>query len=91
MNVEKKNVALLDLLIPPGETIADILQERNMTAAELAASTGFPQAYIHAIICGEQAITNELAERLATVLEVPSSFWLNLQMNYDVERLQAKK
>ena len=91
MKVEKKSVASLDLLIPPGETIEDILKDRNMTATELAVSTGFPQAYIHRVIRGEQAITNELAERLAVALDVPSSFWMNLQMNYDVERLQAKK
>ena len=91
MKVEKKNVIPLDLLIPPGETIADILKERNMTAAELAARTGFPQAYIHRVIRGEQAITNELAERLAATLDVPSSFWMNLQVNYDAECRQTKK
>lgn len=91
MKVEKKNVIPLDLLIPPGETIADILKERNMTAAELAARTGFPQAYIHQVICGKQAITNELAERLAATLDVSLSFWMNLQRNYDAECRQTKK
>ena len=30
----------LDLIIHPGETIADILEDRNITRAELAAATG---------------------------------------------------
>lgn len=86
-----KKQAALDLLIPPGETIADILKERNMTATELATNTGFPQAYIHRVIRGEQTITNELAEQLAATLEVPTSFWINLQMHYDAECRQTKK
>ena len=39
-----------DLIIHPGETIADVLEERDITQAELAARTGFSSAYVWNIL-----------------------------------------
>ena len=36
----KKTGISLDLIIHPGETIADVLEERGLTQVELAARTG---------------------------------------------------
>ncbi len=75
-----------ELMILPGETIADVLNDRDMTQAELAASTGFTKAYINSVIRGKKSISAKLAKRLEYVFDVPMSFWLNLQANYDAER-----
>ena len=40
----KKTGISHDLIIHPGETIADILEERGITQAELAVRTGVPPA-----------------------------------------------
>ena len=35
-----------DLIIHPGETIADVLEERGITQSELASSAGVSPAYV---------------------------------------------
>ena len=42
-----------DLIIHPGETISDILVERSITQAELAARTGVSAAYVSNVIAGK--------------------------------------
>lgn len=77
-----------DLIIHPGETIADILEERSITQTELAARTGVSPAYVSKVISGQKAISSKFAMALEYALDVPKSFWLNLQANYDSELLE---
>ena len=79
------------LLIPPGETIADVLVDRKMTEKDLAVQTGCSEDVIHRVICGELPIAEDFANRMESVLDVPATFWLRLQANYDEERLRDKK
>lgn len=74
-----------DLIIHPGETIGDVLEERGITQTELASLTGVSQAYISDVISGSKDISAEFAMALEKALDVPESFWLNLQANYDAE------
>lgn len=84
----KKTGISPDLLIHPGETIADILIERNITQVELAVRTGVTAAYVSNIIAGKKDISAKFAHALEYALDVPKSFWLNLQANYDAELLE---
>lgn len=74
------------LLIPPGETIADCLESRNMSEEDLQKLTGAAPDYIRAMLRGEKAITPSFAERLEKVFGVPVSFWIRLQKNFEQER-----
>jgi len=74
------------LLIPPGETIADCLEFRNMSEEDLQKLTGAAPDYIRAMLRGEKAITPSFAERLEKVFGVPVSFWIRLQKNFEQER-----
>ncbi|MBD1925140.1 HigA family addiction module antidote protein [Trichocoleus sp. FACHB-90] len=67
---------------PPGETLEEILEEREMTQAELAERTGRPKKTISEIINGKAAITPETALQLERVLGVPASFWNNRERLY---------
>jgi len=78
-----------ELLIHPGETIADILAERNISQAALATSTGVSPAFISNVIGGKKDISARFAMDLEYALGVPRSFWLNLQANYDAELLEV--
>ena len=78
----------LDLIIHPGETIADILNERGISQAELASRIGVTPAYISSVIGGKKGISVSLAKKLEYALNVPVSFWLNLQAKYDAELLE---
>ena len=80
-----------DLLIHPGETIADILDERGITQAELAARTGVTPAYISMVISGKKDISAKFAMSLEYALDIPKTFWINLQAHYDAELLEANE
>ena len=80
-----------ELIIHPGETIADVLEERGITQAELAARTGVSTAYVSNVIAGKKDISANFAFGLEYALRVPKSFWLNLQANYDAELLEFNK
>lgn len=80
-----------ELIIHPGETIADILCNRNMTQAELAARTGYSSAYVGAIIAGKKDISTKFAMALEYALGISKSFWLNLQARYDAELLEVEQ
>ena len=87
MAVKKTGISL-DLIIHPGETIADVLEERGLTQVELAARTGVTPAYVSNVISGKKDISASFAMSLEYALGVPKSFWLNLQANYDAEILE---
>ena len=80
-----------DLIIHPGETIADILDERGITQVELAARTGVSPAYVSNVIAGKKDISSNFAMGLEYALGVPKSFWLNLQANYEAELLEINE
>ncbi|MBP3869547.1 MAG: HigA family addiction module antidote protein [Faecalicoccus sp.] len=77
----------LDLLIHPGETISDVLEDRNITQKELAKRAGVSEPFLSDVIRGKKDISKGLAMGLEYALGVPKSFWLNLQANYDAELL----
>ena len=80
-----------DLIIHPGETLFDVLEERKMTQAELALMTGVSPAYINQIIKGKKNISMKFAFALERALGVPKSFWINLQTHYDMEKLEYEQ
>ena len=81
-----------DIAIPPGETLAEDLDFRGMSAQELADMIGQPVAIIEEIVRGERPITEDLAQRLSDALGVPAQFWLNLESHYQqtLSRLDAR-
>ncbi len=84
MAIRKHGVSA-DLLIHPGETIADILEDRNLTQKELAQRANVSETFLSDVIHGKKDISKGLAKGLEYALDIPSSFWLNLQANYDCQ------
>ena len=71
-----------DVVSLPGETLQEVLDDRQMTQADLAERMGRPKKTVNEIIRGKSAITPETALQLERVLGVPASFWNNLERNY---------
>ena len=65
-----------DWIIHPGETIADVLEDRGITQAELAARTDVTPAYVSSVISGKKDISSKFAAALEYALGVRKSFWL---------------
>src|SRR5680860_220394 len=72
------------VLILPGETLVELLEEKGMTQLELAERMGRPPKTINEIVKGKVSITPETAIQLEGVFSVPASFWMNLESNYQV-------
>ncbi len=88
---KKDNGMSVDLLIHPGETVAEVLAERGMTQKELACRAGVSGAFLSSGIRGKKDISRGLAMGLGYALGVPASFWLNLQARYDAELLSLRE
>lgn len=84
--VTKKRYTSPDYLIHPGETLAEILEEKGYSQQELAIRTGVTPKHISNVINGKSNITSEFAINLALALDGDHSFWINLQANYDYEK-----
>lgn len=67
---------------PPGDTLRDLMEERDLTQAELARRLGRPAQAINEIIGGKKEITEDTALELERVLQVPARFWLVRESRY---------
>ena len=71
-----------DEVFPPGNTLAEWLNDRGMTQTELAARVGLSTNHTNQIVNGAAPITPETALRLERVTGTPAHFWNNLEMSY---------
>ncbi len=82
MVTENINEYLPDSVSSPGETLLEVLEEREMTQAELSSRTGLARKTINEIIKGKNALTPETALQLERVFNISARFWNNLEQNY---------
>ncbi len=68
----------------PGEFLAEELDERGMTGAELARALNIPQNRVSEIFNGKRAVTVDTALRLARWIGSSPQYWLNLQQIHDL-------
>lgn len=82
-----------DWVSPPGDTIADLLEERGWTHNELAERIGFTPKHVNALLKGTATISPDAAERLSRVLGSTPDFWLVREAHYQaaMERRSAAK
>ncbi len=66
----------------PGSTILDILDERELSVENFAASLGFTVAMTQRIIEGQTAINRSVADRLSQSLGASVEFWLSREYDY---------
>lgn len=83
--VEKRIGSLAELLPHPGETLLELLETYGISQIELAKRIGYTPKHINEVCKGNIGITPDMAIRLSTVFNLSSSFWNNLQANYDSE------
>lgn len=74
-----------ELIIHPGETLKEVLEDRGMSQKELALRTDVTEPHISSLINCQKAISVSFAKKLEYALGVDASFWINLQANYDKE------
>ncbi len=80
-----------DLIIHPGETLIEVLEDRNMSQRELAIRTGVTEKHVSTVVHGQKNISPAFAKRLEYALGIEAGFWMNLQANYDREILEYEE
>ena len=87
-----KTDAYPDVAIPPGEYLAEEIEQRGLSQKELASRMGRPANAINEIVNGKKAITAETALQLEAVIpEIPARFWLNLETDYQLTKALIKR
>ena len=76
---------------PPGDTILDILEEKNWTQSEFARRAGYTAKHVSQMIRGKAAITEDTALRLERFLGGSARFWLALEAEHREETARSGK
>ena len=71
-----------DWISPPGDTIADLLDERSWTQAEFAVRLGTSRKFVNQLVSGDASINEATALRLERVLGSTTRFWLSREADY---------
>ena len=72
--------------VPPGEMLVEeFLKPLGLSKAEAARRMGVPPNRITQIIKGTRTITPETALRLEALFGWPANYWLQNQIEYDLE------
>lgn len=77
--------------LPPGVFLADELESRGMTQADLARRMKRPKKTINEIINGTAEITPDTAIQLERVLGVPARTWGSMERGYRELRARAEE
>ncbi|ALU91189.1 conserved hypothetical DNA binding protein [Herbaspirillum rubrisubalbicans M1] len=80
-----------DWILPPGQSVLDLAEERGWTQSELAQRLGYTEKHVSQLINGKVALTVDAAQRLERVLGSSMDFWLTLEANFQkhLARLEA--
>ena len=77
--------------IPPGESIAERMSDLSLSQSDFAIRMGYSKKHIHKLLKGKVSLSEEVALRLEKVLDIPASFWMNLETNYRQALAQEKE
>jgi HTH-type transcriptional regulator/antitoxin HigA len=75
-----------DWASPPGDTLAELLDERTMSQTELADRLGVSLKHVNRVVKGAASISPEFALGLEKVLGAPASFWLTREAHYQADK-----
>lgn len=69
-------------ILPPGETLRELLEEKGITHEDLAARISLSPEHLEKIIRGEVELIPEIATLLETPTGVSATIWNRLEKNY---------
>ena len=76
--------------IHPGEFLAEILGELEMSQAAFARAIGVSAMRVSHVVKGTRPVTAELALLIGKALGQSPEYWLNLQSSYDLETARKR-
>ena len=89
-HVEQQNVAPLFLCPTPGHVLREeFLSPAGLTAEAVASEIGVAVSTLERLFVGERSVDAELSLRLARYFSTAADFWLQVQIEHDLERTRA--
>lgn len=82
---------LPDWASAPGDTLADILDERGMTQTELAERLGMSLKHVNRVVKGAASVSAELALGLEKVFGVSAAFWMTREAHFQIDRARQQQ
>ena len=82
-NLRIEAMAKLDEIHLGEILLKEFIEPSGITPEQLAASIGLPYDRMHALVQGSQPVTEDIALGLGQFFKMRSSFWINLQADYD--------
>ena len=82
------NKKKLPLLNSFAETLRETIEEWPATQKEIAEATGIIPSHLSEMKHGKRRITPEYDLRLSRYFGITSGFFLRLQLNYELEKVQ---
>jgi addiction module HigA family antidote len=74
----------------PGDIIRDCLDELGVNVTDGAKALGVTRSALSRLINRKAGVSAEMAVRLEKAVGSTAGFWLRLQLNYDLARVQAR-
>ncbi len=74
-----------DVLLHPGEIIADELEARLISQKDFAKQIDLLPPHLNDLIKGKRNISAKIAIKLETLLGIDADYWLRVQMAYDLK------
>ena len=75
----------------PGRLLRRELETRDLSANRLALDIGVPSGRVTDILNGRRSITADTAVRLGLYFGNSASFWIGLQSQYDIARVERDR
>ncbi len=79
------------LAVHPGRFLRRELEARGLSANRLALDLGVPSGRVTDILNGRRSITADTAVRLGRYFGNRAQFWLDLQSQYDIARIESER
>jgi addiction module HigA family antidote len=75
----------------PGELLReDVLPSMTISKTEFASAIGISRQALHNILTEKQPVTANMAIRLGHFFGTSAESWLNMQINYDLQRARQR-
>jgi addiction module HigA family antidote len=75
----------------PGDVLRQELEARGLSQRAFAETMRRPEQLVSEIIRGKKRITAETALDFADALGIEAEFWLNLEVNFELDQARARR
>lgn len=74
----------------PGEIIRECIEGLGLTVTNAAGALGITRAALSRVLNAKAGVSPEMAVRLSKAFGSSAGFWLRLQLNFDLAKIEKK-